>query len=159
LTSAGSGLRMNFEYMPLRIGTSLLVCFAVLAGSSLGLNRGMVICIDGDGHLALESAHAQHARCHEEDSDHHPHEYPAESEHGELHSALDACFDAAIAKFNFRCVSAPRLHPSGFPIAPYLILPDLQQASVPPHSRRADSTSGGIPRPEIACLSTVVLIV
>jgi hypothetical protein len=145
--------------MPLRIGTSLLVCFAVLAGSCLGLNRGMVICIDGDGHLALESAHEQHARCHEEGSDHHPHEYPVGSDHAELHSALEACFDAAIAKYTLRSASAPVLHPSEFPIAPHLIVPDLQHASVPPHSRRANSTSGGFPPVEVACLSTVVLIV
>lgn len=145
--------------MPLRVGTSVLVCFAVLAGSCLGLNRGMVLCIDGDGHLALESAHEQHARCHEEGSDHHPHEYPAESDHAELHAALEACFDATIAKFNLRSGSAPPLHPSEFPIAPHLILPDLRHASVLPPFRCADSNSGGIPRPEVACLSTVVLIV
>jgi hypothetical protein len=72
---------------------------------------------------------------------------------------LEACFDAAIAKYNLRSASAPVLHPSEFPLAPHLIVADLQQASMPPHSRRADSTFGGIPRLEVACLSTVVLIV
>lgn len=145
--------------MPLRIGTSLLICFAVLTGSCLGLNRGMVICIDGDGHLALESAHEQHARCHEEGSDHHPHEYPAGSEHPELHSALEACFDAAIPKVTFRSGTVPPLRPFEVPVAPVLLLPDLAPECSHPRFRWADSSSWGIPRPEVACLRTVVLIV
>jgi len=118
----------------------------------------MVICIDGDGHLALESAHEQHTRCHEEGADHLPHENPAVSDHAELHTALEACFDTAIAKFSFRSASARALHPSEFPIAPHLMPADLQPACVFPHSRRAEGTSGGIPRPEVARLSTVVLL-
>jgi hypothetical protein len=76
-----------------------------------------------------------------------------------LHTALEACFDTAIAKFNARSASAPLLHPSELPIAPHLLVPDLQHACVFPHLRRADSTSAGIPRPEVASLNTIVLLV
>ena len=146
--------------MLLRAGTTLITCFAVIAGSSLGLNRGMVLCIDSDGHLALESAHEQHVRCHEEGADHLPHEFPTDGEHGQLHAALDACFDGAIGKVNFRSAAAPSLRPADFPAVPYLIIPDPDlQCSLFGDWRRADSTSGAIPRAEIACLSTTVLLV
>lgn len=151
---------MDASLMPLRIGTTLAICLAVLTGSSLGLNRGMVLCIDGDGHLALESAHEQHLRCHEEGTDHLPHEFPADGEHGELHAALEACFDGAIGKVNLRSAAASSLRPADFPAAPYLILPnpDLQSSRFGDW-KRADSSSGAIPRPDLACLSAIVLLV
>lgn len=146
--------------MPLRIGTTLAICLAVLIGSSLGLNKGMVLCIDGDGHLALESAHEQHLRCHEEGSDHLPHEFPSGGEHGELHVALEACFDGAIGTVHLRSAAAPSLRPADFPAAPYKVLPHLDlQLLLSGDWRWADSTSGAIPRPEIACLSAIVLLV
>src|SRR5687768_14170853 len=110
--------------MFLRIGTSLTICFAVLIGSGLGLNRGMVLCIDGDGHLALESAHEQHTRSHEETTDHLPHELPAHGEHGKLHAAIEGCFDATVGSIHLRSAAPPSLSPTDFLASAYLSIPD-----------------------------------
>ena len=146
--------------MFLRIGTSLTICLAVLIGNGLGLNKGMVLCIDSDGHLALESAHEQHLRSHEETTDHLPHEFPAGGEHGKLHAAIEGCFDATVGSIHLRSAAPPSLCPTDFPAAPYLSLPasDLQH-SLFGDWKRADSPSGAIPRPEIACLSAIILLV
>jgi hypothetical protein len=146
--------------MFLRIGTSLTICFAVLIGSGLGLNKGMVLCIDSDGHFALESAHEQHLRSHEEITDHLPHEFPAHGEHGELHAAMEGCFDATVGSVHLRSAAPPSLCPTDFPAAPHLISPNPDlQSSLIGDWRRADSASGAIPRPEIACLSAIILLV
>ncbi len=146
--------------MPLRLGTTLAICFAVLVGSSLGLNKGMVLCMDGDGHVALESAHEQHLRCHDEGADHLPHEFRVGAEHGELHAALEACFDGTIGKLHLRPAAAPSLRPADFPAAPHLNLPSPElQLSLTRHRTAVDPESGAIPRPEIACLNAIVLLV
>lgn len=146
--------------MLFRIGTSLTICFAVLIGSGLGLNKGMVLCIDGDGHLALESAHEQHLHAHKEISDHLPHEFPSGGEHGNLHAAIEGCFDAMVGSIHLRSAAPPSLCPTDFPAAPYLISPNPDlQLSLVGDWRRADSPSGAIPRPEIACLSAIILLV
>lgn len=146
--------------MPLRIGTSLTICFAVLIGSGLGLNKGMVLCIDGDGHLALESAHVEHARCHAEDADHLPHEFPVDGEHAELHAALETCFDAAVGSVHLRSANPPSVRPCDFPAPPYVIRPNPRlQLSLFGSSSKADSASGAIPRLEMTCLSSIILLV
>ena len=146
--------------MPLRDGISFAVCFAVLIGSTLGLNRGMVLCIDGDGHYALESAHIQHAECHEEGTDHLPHEFSSDAEHAELHAGLETCFDAAVGSVHLRSAKTPLLRPCDFPPAPYVILPNhallLSSSGL---CSGTDAASSPPLRPEIACLSAIVLLV
>ena len=146
--------------MPLRAGISFAVCFAVLIGSTLGLNRGMVLCIDGDGHYALESAHIQHAECHEEGNDRALHEFPSDAKHVELHAALETCFDAAVGSVHLRFPTTPSLRPCDFPPAPYVIHPNhaLLLSSSGQYGG-PDATPSPPIRPEIACLSAIVLLV
>lgn len=146
--------------MPLRIGTNFAICFAVLIGSTLGLNRGMVLCVDGAGQLALESAHEQHARHHNEGADHLLHELPADAEHGRLHAAIETCFDVEIGKVHLRAAATTSLRPGDFPATACLTLPNLDlHLSLKGDWSRADAASGAIPRPEIACLNAIVLLV
>lgn len=67
---------------------SCLLGLAVLLGSSIGLTRGVVLHVDEEGHLVLESAHVLHAQAHEEDGHHHDHESPLDADHAEWHIAM-----------------------------------------------------------------------
>ena len=145
--------------MIVRVATSLAVCLAVLASSVLGLSRGMVLCIDGDGHYALESAHARHVECHQDGSDHLPEEFPTDSEHPELHAALDACFDATAGGPQVRAATPQSLRPCDAPAAPFLTVPHVGPETRLGETRAIASSSLAPLRADLARLSGIVLLV
>lgn len=56
--------------MSCRTITAIALCLVTLVTGSLGLGSRKVLCMDGDGHYAIEAAgHAPHGGCHAEDAD------------------------------------------------------------------------------------------
>ena len=145
--------------MTFRVATSLAVCLAVLAGSVLGLARGMVLCVDGDGHYALESAHVRHVECHEDRNDHLPHERPADSEHSELHAALDACFDATAGGPHVRAATPQSLRSGNAPATPFLTASDVGLEAAFRQARAVAASSLAPLRADLARLSGIILLV
>jgi hypothetical protein len=143
----------------LRAIAGFVACLAVFMVSSLGLNQGMVLCVDAHGHLALEPAHVRHAHDHEEHADHGPHDFSGDADHGELHTAMGSCWDAGVANGEqlTRPSAISRLveaAPLSHPVAAVLlcILPSgLTRAG-------AGDFWGSTARPELGRLRAVVLI-
>jgi hypothetical protein len=144
----------------LRPVISLAACLAILVSGVLGLSRGMVLCYDGAGHLALEAAHALHTDSHEQGGDHAHHESPAGGDHTELHAAQGECSDASLGSVT------PRPSESGAPravdlaAAPFaaVVLPDLRPP-VGPAGTVTGHFWGSAGRVELACIRATVLLV
>ena len=94
---------------------------AVLTVSSLGLNRGMVLCVDDGGCVVLERAHVRHSHDHGNGADHEPHPLPVDADHDDLHAATGLCSDAGVTMGDHRGASsaAPVLVETGAPSPPY----------------------------------------
>lgn len=85
---------------PARAILALTLCLATLFTSVSGLAGGAVLCVDGDGCIAVEFAHAQHRNCH---ADHHHHDHgDACCEGDDHHAGCDGSGD----------VSATRVEPT-----------------------------------------------
>lgn len=95
----GSQIYHNVSIRSLIIFAAALATFAV---STFGFNRGVVLCTDANGHLALELAHVSHSHSHEDCSGHDPEEAPGGPDLGELHAAPDACSDSSFASVEQR---------------------------------------------------------
>src|SRR5687767_15282957 len=137
----------------------LVTAVALLIGSSLGLTKGMVLCVDAHGHLALESAHVQHAWDHHDGADHHSDEFPADAEHDELHAALEACFDTAGPTLVQRPDDAESLRPQEMPSDRSRIGSAFDGLPQRAAARLCSSPLGATARTDFVCLSTIVLIV
>jgi hypothetical protein len=137
----------------------LALCAVVLATNALGLNAGIVVCLDGDRHLALEFAHVRHAESHSDGTDHHRQEAPPDAEYGDLHAALADCVDVTVGKYVQRASTSALQHPVelpalGCPVAlPYL------PPSLAPAALATDERSGSTAHPELARLKAIVLMV
>jgi hypothetical protein len=140
--------------------TIVAACLAVFAASALGLNQGMVVCTDGHGRLAVESAHVRHAHAHGEGADHEHHECPEDAEHAELHAALADCSDFSAGQAGLGGASSDthRLAPS----QPLPVSADRCPVLKPrlgPAGTAAGNFRGVTARAELGSLGAVILLV
>jgi hypothetical protein len=144
-------------HVSIRAIVSIAACFAVLSGTVLRLNSGMVLCFDEHGHLALEPAHLLHARAHADGADHHHDDFGGDLDHPELHAAMARCVDVSQRQDEPRpgVQRITKLAPS-----PVLFVSDLFLQS-PLRSAGTASRHFRAPaaRAQLASLRAVVLIV
>ena len=153
-----------------------LLCATTFAAGAAGLNgRAVVLCVDGDGHWAVEGRHAAHRGCHGDDDggggdSEHDHHHDAHAAGGDDHAdppegggAPASCEDLSVGvQFLERGGASPddlaRVYWSGR-LAPDLAaaplprdLPSPAQWLGPPHP------SGARPRAELGTLRTFILL-
>lgn len=129
----------------------------MLVTSSLGLNRGMVLDFDHDGHWVLDSAHAVHDRTHE-DGDHH--EDPADPHHQDLHAAMAAVDAGRVQQQRFAGSSEHEVAGPVFAIHSLAIFPEPVLS--PPVCAAGPSPNhfwGSTARVHLLCISATVLLV
>ena len=139
-----------------------ILCVSVFTTTGVGLNNGMVICVDDHGHVAVEAAHVQHAHRHA-DGEHHGDDglgLGLDPDHEALHDAIASCFDSHMGPARQH---SPRLHALrlGRPTfaVPFVI---AGAATTPPTAFTIWETCnlrGAAARAELACLSAIVLLV
>jgi hypothetical protein len=146
--------------VPIRAVVSLVIAIAVLTAGALGLNRGLVLCVDVEGHIALESSHVRHAHDHSEGADHEPHNLAGGSDHDELHAAMGSCSDAGVGKGESR--SGSSVVSRGVDTAPLpapIASARLSGSSAAQARIAAGDSWGSTAHPELAILRAVVLLV
>ena len=154
-------LRTTFP-LAIRTFTILVLVVAMLAGGSLGTSNGMVVCIDSDGHVAVEAPHLSHAFHHAEGADHEPHDYDGDAEHADLHEMIGSCFDSLVSVQRLERSSSSLAAIHHFHVVLNLCLPACSDIGVQPldGSGLAVATfRGGTAHIELACLRSVVLLV
>jgi hypothetical protein len=145
--------------MPMRSLTTFALCLATIVASALGLNKGMVLCIDHHGHLALEHAHVRHAHCHNEGADHEFSDPGPDADHAELHESRALCTDAGQGHGALTASEQP-LRRIKLPAAPLLYTPYLSHQPSTFAAGIAPSRAPVAPaRAELASLRSVVLTV
>jgi hypothetical protein len=150
----------TLQTVALRMPSILVLAFVTLAVNSLGLNHGIVLCVDDDGSFALEMAHVRHAHLHAEGADHHPDEFPVDSDHGTLHAALETCADASVAKFEHRSAGPSVLRLADATPLPAFVAPPPTPLQLLAHGRSgASGFCATTARAELAGLSAVILLV
>ena len=126
----------------LRITLTVLLSLTVFSTGSLGLNRGMVLCVDHHGHVAVEAAHAVHCHDHghgdHHDADHDSHpDTPAHAPGDAVDAAApDDCSDTTLAYQALR------------PASPGVLV-DAPAAVVPPFLVNLPD-----PEPRLECVGT-----
>lgn len=137
-----------------------LLCLAVVAATSLGLNRGMVFCVGHDGHVAIEPAHGGHACRHDAGAG----DEPAEAEHadaGSLTASAAPCSDADVGTLDHRVARADR-PPLDLPLVAAILTTRsdaVRRPTLAPPGTSAHSPHEVAVRGDLARLSCVVLVV
>lgn len=149
--------------MTLRSIPILAVCLAVVAASSLGLNSGMVLHVEEDGHLVLEAPRLDHAHAHADGADHGPHDHDPDADHADLHDLIASSSDYPVASQKVErsssSLTVAHLYLSGLDLCvPAAVGDDVLLASAEA-ARGAANHRGGTAHIQIACLRSVVLIV
>jgi hypothetical protein len=151
--------------MPLSFSTctTFVVCLAVLAGGAIGTSNGMVLYVDGDGRLTIESPHFRHTHSHAEAADHEPHDYGGEADHADLHDLIGSCSDSFI---NFQklersssSLMAVQHHLAGFDFCLSACLASGIHPLLARDGLGIPTFRGGTAHFELACLRCVVLLV
>ena len=148
--------------MSLRTCTILVLVLAVFAAGGLGTSNGMVLCVDGDGHLALEAPRLSHAHSHAHGADHDPHDHGEDADHADLHDLMASCSDS----FG----TGPKLErsPSSLAIHQHLVGLELSLPTIlliaptpssGPRGLAVPTFRGGTAHLELACLASIVLLV
>jgi hypothetical protein len=145
-----------------RTCVTLLVAFAVFAGGSVGTSNGLVLHIDGDGHLAVEAPHLRHAHDHADGADHAPHDHDSDADHGDLHRLIATCSDSFATAQKLDRSSADAVAALYVPV-PFAFCPVRCPASgfQPPSATRglgAPTFRRGTAHPDLASLRSVVLL-
>ena len=144
----------------MRIIAIVIVCTAVVSGTSLGLNNGMVVCFDDHGHLAIEAAHVEHAHRHA-DGDHHGDEdFGIDPDHEVLHDAIASCFDLHLGQMGQHSarVHELRLGQPTAVAAAVIAAANLMTSTVPAPGGTC-RLRGAAARGELVCLRAIILLV
>ena len=146
-----------------RKAITLTLSLVVFACGSLGVSNGLVLCVDGHGHFAVEAPHLKHAQNHAEDADHEPHDHDRDADHGNLHDLLGTCSDSFLTVQNLERASPTGIAAQHQLLAPCLCLPACLVGGVAPFAVTdglgIPAFRGGTARAEIASLRCVVLLV
>lgn len=146
-----------------RTAIILTLSVAVFAGGGLGTSNGMVLCIDGDGHLAIEAPHLKHAHSHAQGADHERHDHDRDADHGDLHDLLATCSDSFLIVQKLERASSSVVADQHYLAPLSLCLPACLVSAVPPFAvtdgLSAPAFRGGTARAELVSLRSVVLLV
>ena len=148
--------------MLFRTFTILVLALAVFVAGALGTSNGMVLCVDDDGHLALEAPHLSHAHSHAHGADHDPHDHGGDADHADLHDLMASCSDSFVSGQKLeRSSSSLALdqHHAGLELS---LPPCFQIAPAPSsgtHGLAVPASRGGTAHVELACLASVILLV
>jgi hypothetical protein len=141
---------------------SFVLSVAVLAASGLGLHSGMVLLVDGHGHLTVAMPHLLHAHAHQRGADDHPSDVGTGGDHQDLHHLIDVTMDSHPGTGNGdRGASSADTTSAGSPPVDLYLPAELAPTvhTISHSSPRATDPGGDAARVEIASLRAIVLLV
>jgi hypothetical protein len=141
----------------------LIVALAILVGGSLGTSNGKVLCIDADGHLALEVPHLRHGHSHAPGADNESHDRDRNAEPGDLHDSLATCSDSFLTVLKLERPSSTDAAAQHQLAAPCLCVPACLTMGAPPFpfidGLGVSAFGGGTARADLSSLRCIVLLV
>ena len=146
-----------------RTALILTLSVAVFASGSLGTANGMVLCMDGEGHLAVEPPHLKHVHSHAEGEDRERHDHDRDADHADLRDLPTTCSDSFLAVQNLERASSNEVPAQHQVAASHLCLAACLNSPMRPLAvtdrSHVPAFRGGTARAELASLRCVVLLV